>query len=393
MFWDKVSGVYDLFENIYNKCVYQSTGETVAKYIKNTDRVLECACGTGAISIYIAPKCNKLFASDYSVGMLKQAKKKLKSFDNVEFKKVDITNIKSKDDSFDVVVAGNVIHLLPDPQSAMKELTRVCKDGGKLIIPTYINGDEGTNKLAVKFLEKLGASFKRQFDSESYEKFFAEMGYEDVAYEVVRGRMSCSIAIIGVKRIFKFRFCVERIYFKMIIETERLILRKWMPEDAESLFVYAKNPNIGPIAGWPPHKDIEESKSVIDNVFNGSECYAICEKENNVAIGAVELKLNGHTDMTERDDECELGYWLGEPFWGRGYMPEAANALLKRGFEKLGMTTIWCGYYDGNEKSKRVQEKLGFTYHHTCDEVPVPLLNEVRVGHTNIMTREQWESR
>ena len=129
-----------------------------------------------------------------------------------------------------------------------------------------------------------------------------------------------------------------------------------------------------------------------DNVFTGAECYAICEKENNVAIGAVELKLNGHTDMTDRDDECELGYWLGEPFWGRGYMPEAAYALMKRGFETLGMTAIWCGYYDGNEKSKRVQEKLGFIYHHTCDEVPVPLLNEVRVGHTNVITKEQWNS-
>ena len=73
MFWDKVSGVYDLFENIYNKSVYQSTGETVAKYIKDTDSVLECACGTGAISMYIAPVCNTLFASDYSIGMLKQA--------------------------------------------------------------------------------------------------------------------------------------------------------------------------------------------------------------------------------------------------------------------------------------------------------------------------------
>ena len=62
--------------------------------------------------------------------------------------------------------------------------------------------------------------------------------------------------------------------------------------------------------------------------------------------------------MTDRDDECELGYWLGEPFWGRGYMPEAAYALMKRGFETLEMTTIWCGYYDGNKKSKRVQEKL-----------------------------------
>ena len=200
MFWDKVSGVYDLFENIYNKSVYQATGESVAKYIKNTDRVLECACGTGAISIFIAPVCKNLFVSDYSVGMLKQARKKLKKYDNIDYRRVDITNIKAKDNSFDVVVAGNVIHLLPDPRRAMNELTRVCKDGGRLIIPTYINGDEGTNKLAVKFLEKLGANFKCQFDAESYEKFFEDMGYENVTYEVVRGRMSCDIAVIDIKK-------------------------------------------------------------------------------------------------------------------------------------------------------------------------------------------------
>ena len=200
MFWDKVSGVYDLFENIYNKSVYQSTGESVAKYIKNTDTVLECACGTGAISIFIAPVCKELLATDYSVGMLKQAKKKLKNYDNIEYKMEDITDIEAEDNTFDVVVAGNVIHLLPDPQRAMKELTRVCKDGGRLVIPTYINGDEGTNKLAVKFLEKLGASFKCQFDAESYEKFFEDMGYKNVTYEVVRGRMACDIAVIDIKK-------------------------------------------------------------------------------------------------------------------------------------------------------------------------------------------------
>ena len=53
----------------------------------------------------------------------------------------------------------------------------------------------------------------------------------------------------------------------MIIETERLILRKWTQDDAESLFIYAKNPNVGPIAGWPPHKNIEESRDIIENVF------------------------------------------------------------------------------------------------------------------------------
>ena len=175
-----------------------------------------------------------------------------------------------------------------------------------------------------------------------------------------------------------------------MLETERLILRKWTEADAESLFECARNPEVGPIAGWPVHESVEESRDVIRNVLTGSECYAICEKENNIAIGAVELKLKGNTGMTEQEDECELGYWLGQSFWGRGYMPEAARELLRHGFEDLGMTTIWCGYYDGNQKSKRVQEKLGFVYHHTCNGVPVPLLNEVRIGHTNVMTKDHW---
>ena len=73
-------------------------------------------------------------------------------------------------------------------------------------------------------------------------------------------------------------------------------------------------------------------------------------------------------------------------------MPEAARELLRFGFQTLGMTTVWCGFYEGNEKSKRVQEKLGFVYHHTCNEVPVPLLDEIRIGHTNYMTKEIWQA-
>ena len=176
-----------------------------------------------------------------------------------------------------------------------------------------------------------------------------------------------------------------------MLETERLILRKWTDADAESLFHYAKDPAVGPAAGWQPHQSVEESRNVIRNLLNGAECYAICEKGSDEAIGSIELRLNGHTDMTDRDDECELGYWLGKPFWGRGYMPESAKEILRHGFEDLGMNVIWCGYYDGNQKSKRVQEKLGFTYHHTCQKVPVPQMHEVRVGHTNQMTKEQWE--
>lgn len=68
------------------------------------------------------------------------------------------------------------------------------------------------------------------------------------------------------------------------------------------------------------------------------------EKGSDKAIGAIELMLHGHSSHTERDNECELGYWLGKPFWGQGYMPEAARELLRHGFEELGMQKVWCGY-------------------------------------------------
>ncbi len=176
----------------------------------------------------------------------------------------------------------------------------------------------------------------------------------------------------------------------MLLKTERLILRHWKESDAKSLYEYAKDPEVGPIAGWPAHQNIIESLNTIKNVFNKPECFAICLKEDNIAIGAIELKLKGCTDMTEREDECELGYWIGKPFWNHGYMSEAVQEILRHAFIDLHMTTVWCGYYDGNSKSARVQEKAGFIYHHSFDEVPVPLMNEVRIGHTNFLTRERW---
>ena len=196
MFWDKISPLYDLFENVYNHKVYTGTGKKVAEFIDTTDEVLECACGTGAITVCIAEKCRRVIATDFASGMLKQAARKCRKFSNVSFKKADITSIKCKDDRFDKVVAGNVIHLLPDPGKALAELERVVKPGGKIIIPTYINMSKKSAGLAVKFVEFLGADFKKQFDLESYKSFFKEMGYDNVEYHVVDGRMPCAIAVI-----------------------------------------------------------------------------------------------------------------------------------------------------------------------------------------------------
>ena len=196
MFWDKISPLYDLFENVYNHKVYVGTGKKVAEFIESTDEVLECACGTGAITVCMAEKCRRLIATDFASGMLKQAARKCRRFSNVSFMRADITSIKCKDDRFDKVVAGNVIHLLPDPGKALAELERVVKPGGKIIIPTYINMSKKSAGLAVKFVEFLGADFKKQFDIESYKSFFNEMGYDNVEYYVVDGRMPCAIAVI-----------------------------------------------------------------------------------------------------------------------------------------------------------------------------------------------------
>lgn len=196
MYWDKVAKLYDFFEGIVNKKVYEETGVRVAKEIEANDTVLECACGTGAISKYIAPKCKYLIATDFSKKMLIQSEKKLKRYSNVSFEYADITKLKYEDNTFDKVIAGNVIHLLNDPYLAVKELMRVCKPGGMVIIPTYINKAGGKQSALVKLLEKSGAGFKMHFDYESYQEFFAKGGYQDVSYDLVEGKMPCAIARI-----------------------------------------------------------------------------------------------------------------------------------------------------------------------------------------------------
>ena len=89
-----------------------------------------------------------------------------------------------------------MIHLLPEPEKALAELERVVKPGGKIIIPTYINMTKASAGLGVKFVELLGADFKKQFDLETYKSFFEDMGYKDVEYRVVDGRMPCAVAVI-----------------------------------------------------------------------------------------------------------------------------------------------------------------------------------------------------
>lgn len=179
----------------------------------------------------------------------------------------------------------------------------------------------------------------------------------------------------------------------MQLETDRLLLRPWLSSDAESLYEYAKDPSVGPIAGWPPHTSVENSLEIIRGVLSADETYAVCLKEDGIAIGSIGLSVGSASNLELPDTEGEIGYWIGVPFWGRGLIPEAVKELIRHGFEDLKLEKLWCGYFDGNIKSKRAQEKCGFTYHHTLKDIHWKLMDEIRTEHITCLKREDWQRR
>lgn len=144
------------------------------------------------------------------------------------------------------------------------------------------------------------------------------------------------------------------------IFTERLILRNISLKDANDMFEYSHTPYVGPVAGWNPHKSLAETKAII-NMFLGYQSqgtlgvYAIVLKETNKMIGTIELF--NHV----REFKAEMGYALNPAYWGKGIVPEAAEALLTWGFEELNLKRIEINLFVDNYQSERVCQKLGMT--------------------------------
>ena len=176
----------------------------------------------------------------------------------------------------------------------------------------------------------------------------------------------------------------------MILETERLILRPWMEDDAEDLYNYAKDPAVGPIAGWAVHTSVENSKQIIREILSAPETYAVVLKETERPVGSIGLMIGKTSNIGLPDTEAEIGYWIGVPYWGQGLIPEAVRKMMQYGFEELNLEKIWCGYFDGNEKSKRVQEKCGFKYYHTKENVPCALKDVLRIEHISCISKQEW---
>ena len=133
-----------------------------------------------------------------------------------------------------------------------------------------------------------------------------------------------------------------------------------MESDARCLYHFAKNPNVGPIAGWPPHISVEYSLNIIKTLFCRPECYAIVKDD--VPIGCAELLIHPDGNHWWGEGSAELGYWVAEEYQGNGYATQACKMLIKHAFEDLNIQRIFASYKKENLASKRVLEKLGFEY-------------------------------
>ncbi|MEE8792219.1 MAG: GNAT family N-acetyltransferase [Erysipelotrichaceae bacterium] len=168
------------------------------------------------------------------------------------------------------------------------------------------------------------------------------------------------------------------------IETERLLLRPWQKEDVPACYELAKDPDVGPNCGWLPHKDQDETEMIVETALMVPETYAVVRQEDGALIGNIALgKMNG--------THAEIGCWLGKPFWGHGYIEEAAEVLIRHGVLELGCETFTWNYYDGNRRSMRAAEKLGFHEDGTFIQKNVFLQKELLVHR---MVREiDWKQK
>ena len=180
---------------------------------------------------------------------------------------------------------------------------------------------------------------------------------------------------------------------EVVMETSRLILRPWHDDDAAALYRYARDPRIGPVAGWAPHTSEAISLEIIRTVFAAPETYAVVLRQSGEPVGSIGLMFaDGVHSASIGGGEAEIGYWIGVPYWGQGLIPEAVERLLRRGFEDLGLSAVWCGHYDGNSQSRRVMEKCGFRFHHTESGKLSPL-GDVRTEHFLRLTADEWRAR
>ncbi|WP_347715619.1 GNAT family N-acetyltransferase [uncultured Actinomyces sp.] len=163
----------------------------------------------------------------------------------------------------------------------------------------------------------------------------------------------------------------------MIIHTQRLCLRPWSDADAPALFELARDPRIGMLCGWKPFELIDDAREALSTVLVANDSYAVTLSSTGELVGSIALRVDADSPEATVAD---IGYWIGVPYWGNGYASEAGRAIIERAKE-LGVETIILKYFDGNDASRRVSEKLGFTWRSREEGVEYPLIGKRLTVH------------
>ena len=197
-FWDRWAWFYDLAERS-NRTVNAAAAARVAGLVPVGARVLDCAAGTGEFSLAAAKRAASVLCTDQSRPMLDRARKKAakRGLTNISFAQRDVTALSDPDGSFDAVIAANVLHLLPEPETAVRELWRVTAPGGRLILPTYLQGKAGTAYGAmIKIYQGVGFHYEHAFTPETYRTFLERLNLAPAALEVISGGVPEGIALL-----------------------------------------------------------------------------------------------------------------------------------------------------------------------------------------------------
>ena len=163
----------------------------------------------------------------------------------------------------------------------------------------------------------------------------------------------------------------------MIIHTQRLCLRPWSDADAPALFELARDPRIGMLCGWKPFELIDDAREALSTVLVANDSYAVTLSSTGELVGSIALRVDADSPEATVAD---IGYWIGVPYWGNGYASEAGRAIIER-TKELGVETIILKYFDGNDASRRVSEKLGFTWRSREEGVEYPLIGKRLTVH------------
>lgn len=200
-FWDKIAEIYDIAE-LTNKSVNEQMTAAVESDIPKGALVLDCAAGTGMLSMAAAKKARHVTCTDMSRKMLIRSMQKAKAGNvrNIGFAKRNIIALNDEDNKYDAVIAGNVLHLLDEPEKAVRELVRVTKPGGKIILPTYLLGESGFFKILIKLYKLLGFSPKKDFTLEQYLEFISKNaeanGCAEYSTRILFGNFPAGYAVI-----------------------------------------------------------------------------------------------------------------------------------------------------------------------------------------------------